>query len=125
MPFRESHVTIANINHKVLTLIFSVFHIAKNSRQKNFITPHQLSCTKGLLPPQYVGPAGRFRHRFHRLCTHAPVFNPELDPIPGLNPQAVAKGFGDGELSFTTNGNDRVHGTIIANPLRLNAQCRG
>jgi hypothetical protein len=38
------------------------------------------------------------------------MFNPELDPIPGLHPQAVAKGFGDGELSFTADGHDRFHG---------------
>jgi hypothetical protein len=36
----------------------------------------------------------------------APLLNPELDFLLWLHPQAVAKGFGDGELSFAADGHD-------------------
>jgi len=39
-----------------------------------------------------------------RLGTHTAVLNSELDAIPRLNPQASAKGFGDGELPFAADG---------------------
>jgi hypothetical protein len=47
-----------------------------------------------------------FRHRFHRPGPQTPACNPELDGIPRLHPQALAKGFGNGELPFAADGHD-------------------
>jgi hypothetical protein len=52
-------------------------------------------------------PPGLFRSRLHQPGTQTPVCNPELDFIPWLNSQAFAKGFGDGELSFTADTHGR------------------
>jgi hypothetical protein len=48
--------------------------------------------------------AGSFRHRCELAGSQVPFFDPQLESIPWLHPESVAKVFREGDLSFATDG---------------------
>jgi hypothetical protein len=48
----------------------------------------------------------RFRHRFHRPGTQAPLFDPQHELIPWPKTEAGPKVFRDSDLAFAADGHD-------------------